>query len=102
MALSLDILLSDNDILIQDGDFVIGYSDDQHIIDNIAAFNGWWKEYPSDGVGIFQYQNSSGTEQEIEKLIKLQLQSDGYQCDRPDVSFDANGKLIINPNATKI
>lgn len=102
MAANIDLAIIDNDVYVTGGDFTFAVSDEQHIIDNIAAFPGWWKEYPSDGVGIFQFENSSGQEQLIERNIKLQLQSDGYQCDRPDVVFDTNGKLIINPNATKV
>jgi hypothetical protein len=40
------------DLLISNGDFAIGNSDEQHIKDTIVAFSGWWKENPSDGVGI--------------------------------------------------
>jgi hypothetical protein len=102
MAINYDLALENNDLMIVNGDFFIAESDEQHIIDNISAFPGWWKENPADGVGILQYQNASGSEQEIAKKIKIELQSDGYQVTTPSVYFDASGELIINPNATKV
>lgn len=104
MALNYDLALVDNDLYIDPvtGDFVISESDDQHIIDNIAAFPGWWKQYPPDGVGIFQYENSSGQEQSIQRVIKIALQNDGYQVDTPEVTKSVSGKLTIRPNAVKI
>jgi hypothetical protein len=98
-----DILLdSDGDLLIENGDFKIGPSDEQHIEDIISAYLGWWKEFPSVGVGIKQYQAGSGVEQTIEREIKLQLKADGYTVDRPSVEFDSSGRLVINPNAIRL
>lgn len=93
---------ADGDLLIQNGDFVVGPSDPQHIKDIINSFPGWWKRTPTVGVGIFQYLNSAGQEQTIEKSIKTQLQADGYVVASPEVSFDANGELTIAPNAVRV
>lgn len=98
---NMDFALTNDDLLIQHGDFVIGYSDDQHIKDTINAFPGTWKEFPADGVGMRSYINSSGQEQEIERLIIINLQSDSYESN-PVLSIDENGKLLIYPNATKL
>lgn len=100
MADSLDIALLNNDLLIVDGDFAISLSDEQHIVDTINAFPGWWKENPPDGVGIMQFENSSGQEQTIQRLVKIQLQSDGYSVSNPVASI-VNDVLTIQPNATK-
>jgi hypothetical protein len=97
---SQDIGLVGNDLMIADGDFVIALSDDQHIIDTINAFPGWWKENPPDGVGALQYLNSSGQEQTIQRAVKIQLQSDGYSVNSP-VATTAGGTVTIQPNATK-
>jgi hypothetical protein len=102
MATSTDILLQDNDLVIVHGDLTTGPSDAQHIEDTINAFPGWWKENPADGVGIFQYINSSGKEQEISRNIVITLQSDGYQANSPSVSVNNKGTLTIIPNATKL
>lgn len=98
-----DFLLDkDGDLMINPntGDFQIGLSDDQHIQDIIESFPGWWKEFPSIGVGILQYLNSSGQEQQIERSIKLQLTADGYEVSRPDVSVTIDG-ITYNPNAIR-
>lgn len=104
MALNYDISLQSNDLYIDPatGDFTISESDEQHIIDTLAAFPGWWKENPQDGVGIFQYQNSSGQEQVLQRSIKIQLQSDGYQVNNPSVTRNSNGQLVVQPNAIKV
>lgn len=104
MALNYDIALQQNDAYIDPGtgDFLIVASDEQHIIDTINAFPGWWKENPSDGVGLFQYENSSGQEQILQRVIKIQLQSDGYQVSNPIVRRDSSGELIVQPNAIKV
>jgi hypothetical protein len=102
MAANLDILLNNNDLVFENGDFVIGESDQQHIADTINAFPGWWKEDPADGVGIFQYLNSGGQEQAIARSIKINLQSDGYQVGNPNVTTDLAGSMTIDPQANKI
>jgi hypothetical protein len=95
-----DFALVDNDFLFQNGDFAIAESDAQHISDTIESFPGWWKNYPSDGVGIFQYLNSVGQEQAIKRSLILNLQSDGYAVNNPVVEFDSSGQLKIIPNAS--
>ncbi len=101
MASSQDIALYMNDLQIRNGDFLIGGSDAQHVMDTINSFPGWWKENPVDGVGIFQFRGSSGREQEIAKSIKVNLTSDGYSVTAPQVIIDPNGNVTVNPNATK-
>ena len=100
MASRYDIGLNNNDLLIQDGDFTILESDEQHIIDNIGAFPGWWKQYPNDGVGIVAYQKGNADIQQIQKVLRLQLSSDGYNVTKSTVTLSPEGKLTINPNAT--
>lgn len=99
---SLDFILNNNDLQIINGDFVIGINDEQHIADSINAFPGWWKENPADGVGIFQYKNSAGLQQEIARSIKINLQSDGYLVQNPEVTVDASGTLTIDPRAIRL
>lgn len=101
MAASQDIALYLNDLQIRNGDLLIGESDSQHVMDSINAFPGWWKENPVDGVGLFQYSGSVGKEQEIAKAIKVNLTSDGYTVNSPQVSITASGQVTINPNATR-
>lgn len=102
MANNLDIAMYNNSPVFEDGDFAVGISDVQHVMDTIAAFPGWWKENPTDGVGVFQYLNSAGQAQTLERSIKINLMSDGYRSDAVKATTDANGKLTIVPNAEKL
>lgn len=95
-----DFALYGNDLYTQDGDFAIAESDSQHIADTLNSFPGWWKQYPADGVGVFYFFNSAGQEQTLKRKIMIQLQSDGYNVNNPEVSVSASGELSINPNAT--
>lgn len=98
MALRYDIALDNNDLAFANGDLFIAESDEQHIIDVINSFQGWWKETPFMGVGLMQYMKSNTSAQEINKNVKAQLQADGYSLNSPYVNLDTNGKLTINPN----
>lgn len=97
-----DIGLFKNEPYIMDGDFVSALSDEQHVMDTIAAFPGWWKENPPDGVGLFSYLHSGGREAALKRSIKINLLSDGYQSDAATVVNDAAGNLKIVPNAEKL
>ncbi len=102
MASNYDIALFRNDVYAVDGDFVITEADIQHISDTMAAFPGWWKENPADGVGILRFLNSSGQDQAIRRAVRLNLMSDGYRADAVDVGIDPAGNLTITPNAKKL
>lgn len=90
---------TDGDLLIRNGDFVIGDSDKQNIADIIESYPGWWKEFPTVGVGIKDYLNSSGKVQELKSRIILQLQGDGFTVESPEVTELPDGNLQIKPNA---
>jgi len=97
-----DFLLDENyDLLIDSaGDFVIGASDNQHIQDIIQSFIGWWKQYPLVGVGIQAYVNSNGQDQALARSIQVQLQSDGFTVQSPQVTINPD-QVIIQPNAIR-
>lgn len=94
-----DLILKDNDLVINDNDAILGQSDDQHIMDTINAYLGWWKENPTDGVGVSQFLLSRQSQAEINRAVILQLQADSYKS-QPIIYFDNTGTLIINPNVT--
>jgi hypothetical protein len=95
-----DIETEDGAIVFKDNDLVWAISDEQHIQDTINASPGWWKENFSDGVGIRDFLNSSGQQQILARGIKIQLESDLYEVNNPDIQFQPGGKLVINPNAS--
>ncbi len=101
MASNLDIALFKNDLQIRDGDFIIGESDEQHVADTINAFQGWWKQFPADGVGVLRFVNSAGQEQVLSRAIKINLTSDGFIVNNPSVQTSENGMLTVNPNASR-
>lgn len=102
MAVNKDIALNNNDIDIIDGDMYFAESDVQHVIDTINAFPGWWKEQPADGVGILSYSKSPSDLVGLNRSIGINLSSDGYKIEAPVITLNADGSLIINPNAVKI
>jgi len=79
-----DILLSStNDLLIENGDFVVGPSDDQHIMLVLLNSPGQLRHEPLIGVGVQRYKNSRLDLIAITKLkqeIRLQLQLDGFDA----------------------
>lgn len=92
----IDILLTDdNDIDIVNGDFNLGYSDNQQQKLILSTNKGDWKEYPILGVGIediLDNDNYVGVLIEIKK----QLQYDGMNVN--NVKFEENGKITIEGN----
>ena len=67
------------------GDFEIAESDSLHVADILQSINGDYKEFPLIGVNFFLFQNSTGKRQEIERIIRTQLLSDGYKVSEVDV-----------------
>lgn len=102
MADNKDIGLFKNDLFFKDGDFAVVFSDEQHVMDTIAAFPGWWKENPADGVGLFSYLHSAGRQNALKRSIKINLLSDGYNSDAVSVVSDAAGNVKIVTNAEKL
>jgi hypothetical protein len=99
MANRIDYLCNlSNDLLIANGDFVIGISDEMHIEDTIKSDVGHYKENPQDGVGIDRYVKSTGQEQILARSIKIQLENDGYTVNNPKIDIN-NEKITITPNA---
>ncbi|AUS06473.1 oxidase [Pseudotamlana carrageenivorans] len=89
-----DILIdTNNELIIENGDFVIGLSDEQHQKHIIIANKGEYKESPEVGVGIQQMLNNDEfTASLIE--IKKQLEYDGMTVN--NVSYNPDGKLFID------
>ncbi len=81
-----------DDLQIKNGDFVVGYSNEQHQKHILLANKGEYKEFPEVGVGIVQMiADDLYTEMLIE--TKKQLEYDGMEID--DISLDEYGKMLI-------
>ena len=100
MATAKDFLQdSDGDALIMNNDFVIGASDEDHIVDIINSAQGDWKEYIFCGVGIDNYLNSSGAQLQLKKQILLQLAQDGFSS--ITVNFSDNNSSNFDVDAIR-
>jgi len=79
-----DIILDDNlDLLIANGDFVVGDSDEQTQELILIATQGAFRESPLTGVGIVNYLKAQFSPALVAKLtqkIQLQLQYDGFSA----------------------
>lgn len=67
-----------NTLLYSNGDFAVGFSDDQHFEAIIISEKGHFKNAPFIGVGIRKYVNAPSNVREIlERELTLQLTADG-------------------------
>jgi|SRR5690242_12705585 len=86
--ISQDLQLDENgDLLIEDGDWVIGDSDMQHIEDILDAYPGEYRNAPLLGVYLQNAVNGpmDGT---IRKNIRLNLQSDNYNVKTVEITSE--------------
>jgi hypothetical protein len=100
LALLEDEETAIDDLAIQNGDFFVVISDQQHIKDTLQASAGWWKQYPEEGVGIRDWVGGPADAQALTKKIRIQLELDGYTVNNPQVTLSASGELLVNPNAS--
>lgn len=89
-----ELLLDENgDLAIENGDFVTGFSDNQHQEHILIANKGEYKEFPEIGVGIIQMLNDDDY---INVLIeaKKNLEYDNMKIN--NIKFEENGNLTID------
>jgi len=88
-----DILLDENnDLLIQNGDFVIGESEEQEIRCILQAVKNDYKQFPELGVNLVEAINNNDTERALKQKIKLNLRMDGK--DNVKVKIE-KGEIVI-------
>jgi hypothetical protein len=101
MSFATDILLgSDGDLPIENVDFTIGNSDQQHLMDAMLAAPGWWKQYPQNGIAINSYFKSRVQPLKVLAKVKKELEKDGYTLVNPSVPFTM-GTMGVIPNAIR-
>lgn len=74
------------------GDFLVADSDTQHVKDIVNAWVGWWKEYPTLGVGAKRFLGGSGGIQRLKSRVQVALKADGYKAQKVTV---VNGQLYV-------
>jgi hypothetical protein len=97
MATAKDIDLTDElDLRVENGDFKIAESDQNHIINLCKAYLGGYKQFPLVGVGIDLYIASGGTQQILKRSISVQLESDGFKVNEIKVLEEDNYYIDAN------
>jgi hypothetical protein len=92
-----DILLDENgDLLIKDGDFVIGDSEKQEIESLLVSVKGEFKEFLLVGADIGKLLKSRSSQTAALKEIKTQLKQDDFDVSKIEIDGDN-----INVNATR-
>ncbi len=90
--------LFDDDLVIKDGDFAIGESDNQHVKHILLASKGEYKASPELGVGI---ENMLNTDDPMEYLIeaKKNLEYDGMKVN--NISFTEEQTISVDAKYTE-
>lgn len=102
MAVKDIILDDDGDLLIQNGDFVVGESDMQHLQLIVSLANGSLKQFPLQGVGIMSYSGSSGQAATLRNSIKIKAEADGYANITVNLQQDSDGFFQYNVDAERL
>ena len=81
------------ELVIENGDFVVQESENQHIEHILRANEGDYLQYPKSGAGVnIKILNSSLNSIELRKKIKRGLEDDGYKL--TDFEVNQNGVFI--------
>ena len=96
MANRQDILMdSEGNWMVENGDFVIGESDDQHVEILLASRKGMIRETPVIGAGITDFVNKQNIDLNgLEREITVNLQADGYKSKK--LAFDENNEFNLD------
>ena len=89
-------LNTDADLGSLNGDLVVQFSDPNHMRDIIQTFPGNWKEFPTCGVGIFQYVGSNGKQATVAASVQSQAVQDGFiNTNLIEATQDPNGNFNL-------
>lgn len=93
MAKVTDILLdSNNDLKIENGDFVMGDSTYQNQKCLLLAAKGDYKQFPLIGVDVFNWLNDDRPE-DMMREVRIQFSNDGMRVNKMDVNYPSNIKI---------
>jgi len=73
------------DLLIKDGNFVVGESTGQHIRNLLLANKGEYKQFPTIGVGINSFLLDDLDDRELSRMITTEFENDGMIINRLSV-----------------
>lgn len=96
---AFDIIVDNSEnIVIRDGDFLVGPSDNQHVRHLFRANPGQYRVSPGIGIGIESALNGPLRPVAVESLIRVNLERDGYLV----ISVSVSLRSGINVNAERI
>jgi hypothetical protein len=86
-----DLLIDVNgDLLIQNGDFVIGNNEVQSAVLIVNTVQGAWKQFPLIGCGLKSYLGSDGQIKNLKRKIQIQMLSDGFTDVQVNIKQNGN------------
>lgn len=92
-----DILIDNGEPVIENGDFKVGASDDQHVELILAATPGQFKSSPLVGLGLANYLKQPSTAgARLKRDLSVALEADGYKVKElylDNGSFDLDYEL---------
>ncbi len=101
-----DILLNaTGDLMIKDGDFVMGDSEQQHVEHLLLTSEGTWVDSPLIGIGIVKYINAPVGLQLKNKIkgdIKLNLEMDGYTQSTVSLEIQSGQLQNVKVDGTRV
>lgn len=96
-----DFLLdAEGDLNIENGDFVLGESDFQHLELILKSEQGQWKEHPELGANLHKAQ-SGVIDRFLNRDIRVQLEADGFALDELNITemgIEVTGKYDTDTN----
>lgn len=94
-----DFIFAD-DLVIQNGDFLVEASDGQHIEHILLADRGQFRQHPLVGVGMQKQYNASPNRQKLKQEIKLQLRADNMTVKK--LTIADGDTMIIDVDAKRV
>jgi hypothetical protein len=90
------LLNNQDDLLIENGDLVIGDSEEQEIGLILRTNMGDWRGAPLTGFNLMRHMRSNVDAETFTRNLDTQLLQDGFADNR--ITLEADGKLIISAN----
>ncbi|MBC7399853.1 MAG: hypothetical protein H7289_07885 [Mucilaginibacter sp.] len=91
------LLTADFDLKIENGDFVIGESNQQHQQCLLLAEKGAYKQFPNVGVGLATFINDENPD-DLLREVRLEFTKDGMKVNR--LAYE-NGKIKVDADYGK-
>jgi hypothetical protein len=93
-----------DDIEVDNGDFKLGFSNQQHISHIIQAEIGQFYQYPNIGYGTTRLVNANINKQIEKQKIKSALENDNFSLALDQIKIEVNtlGEIVLEIDAERI